>query len=496
MTSTDPGFFNTQGFMPHGMCILWRPEILWAHVISNGLITLAYFSIPITLLYVIIKRKDFHYKLVFTLFSAFIFACGTTHLMSIVTFWNPIYGWSAVFLIITAIVSIVTAFAIWFLIPSILKIPSVWQMQTLKNKYQTLLRSTSNGIFGVNTSGQVTFMNKAALNMLGFTKKEILNESFHAKAHYQHEDGSSYQEEDCPIFHSYSNRSMHTIDNEVFWHKTGKPLYVEYNVTPIYEQNNIVGAVIVFSDISERKASTEKLHEYSELLKKSNEELFDFAYIVSHDLKEPIRGLRNLTTFIIEDYKDKLDDDGKDLLKKMRTASEHMHTMIDSLLKYSRVCNLALAKQENDVNAIIKEKLEMLDSFIQEQGVTVTILKNLPSLVCDKNQIGEVFSNLIVNAAKYNDSKEKAINIDYEEKEDEFVFSVKDNGIGIKTQDQKKIFDIFRRLHDEDSYGGGTGAGLSITKKIIDRHNGTVWVESTEGKGSTFYFTISKTQPN
>ena len=134
----------------------------------------------------------------------------------------------------------------------------------------------------------------------------------------------------------------------------------------------------------------------------------------------------------------------------------------------------------------------MLETYLKENNATVTIETKLPKIICDQSRIGQVFQNLITNGIKYNDNTRKHIWINYKDTEDFHLFSVKDNGIGIAKEHYELIFKIFRRLHAKEEYGGGTGAGLTLTKKIIERHDGNIWIESKLGKGTTFYFSISK----
>jgi len=253
---------------------------------------------------------------------------------------------------------------------------------------------------------------------------------------------------------------------------------------------DIIGERI--GQVFERTLSHEKLEKYSKELKKSNEALNEFTYIASHDLKEPLRGISNFSTFLMEDYFEKLDDAGKQKLKTLQDLSKRMVSLIDNLLVYSRVGRVNLAIKKSDINEIVNEKLTFIDSFIKEKNAKIIILKKLPVVKCDEARIGEVFQNLITNAIKYNKQKDKKIEIDYTEDDEQYVFSVKDNGIGIPEDQQPEIFKIFKRLHGKNEYGGGTGAGMSIVKRIVERHGGEIWINSAVDIGTTFYFSIKK----
>jgi PAS domain S-box-containing protein len=260
-------------------------------------------------------------------------------------------------------------------------------------------------------------------------------------------------------------------------------------------------------DISKRKAAEAQIRFFADELQIrnaelecSNQELDDFAYIASHDLKEPLRGIHNYSSFLMEDYGDKLDAAGHAKLETIGRLAQRLEDLIDSLLKFSRVGRVDLAIQEADLNEVVAAVLDSLSITLQEQGIEIRIPKRLPTLRCDKVRIAEVFRNLISNAMKYNDKTDPWIEIGSNIMEPPLsglattgkrVFYVRDNGIGIREKHLDAVFRIFKRLHARDQFGGGTGAGLAIVKKIIERHEGRIWIESNYGEGSTFYFTLA-----
>lgn len=229
-----------------------------------------------------------------------------------------------------------------------------------------------------------------------------------------------------------------------------------------------------------------------EILSQSNKELDQFAYIASHDLKEPLRGISSYAQFLSEDYADKLDDDGVYKLKTLVKLSERMDKLISDLLHVSRLGRTDLKLVMVDMDRILKEDvLDNLEFSIQEKNIQIRIDRPLPQYECDPLWIKELWQNLISNAVKYNDKSDGWVEIGYKESENEdTVFYVKDNGIGIPEKHKEDIFNIFKRLHASDKFGGGSGAGLFIARKIVDRHNGRMWVESNMGEGTTVYFTL------
>ncbi len=230
-------------------------------------------------------------------------------------------------------------------------------------------------------------------------------------------------------------------------------------------------------------------------LERSNRELDDFAYVASHDLKAPLRGIHNYANFLQEDYAEKLDDDGKAKLQTLGKLAKRMEDIINDLLTFSRVGRTELSFADTDLNAVVADVVEANRVFLDEAGAKVDVVRPLPHLHCDQVRVRAVFHNLIVNGVKYNDNAEKRIAITWQEG-DEPVYSVADNGIGIAEKHQERVFGIFKRLHGADSkYGVGTGAGLAIVKKTIERHGGRIWLESEVGRGTTFHFTLGKAQP-
>lgn len=237
-------------------------------------------------------------------------------------------------------------------------------------------------------------------------------------------------------------------------------------------------------------------------LERSNNELDAFAYIASHDLKEPLRGIHNYSSFLIEDYADAINGEGISKLQTMMRLTQRMEDLIDSLLHFSRLGRVELSMQKTNLNELVNNVIDVLNISFKDVKINISIPRPLPSVQCDRVQINEVFTNLLTNAIKYNDKAEKWAEIgflDAQQSEQDLqegeqpiqtIFYVRDNGIGIREKYLDAIFRIFKRLHALNKYGGGTGAGLTIAKKIVERHGGRIWVESTYGEGSTFYFTL------
>ena len=243
-------------------------------------------------------------------------------------------------------------------------------------------------------------------------------------------------------------------------------------------------------DITDRKkAESERQHLITEL-KRSNSDLKQFAYVASHDLQEPLRAIVGFLQLLQSRYMNQLDEKGLHYIDRAVKAGNRMQGLINGLLTLSRVNTQELVPEKINLNELIQGINENLKSAYKKNHGQL-ICSELPNLDIDKNQILSLFQNLIVNALKYNENKTPIIEISYQDKGDVYCFSVKDNGIGIAPQFHERIFMIFQRLHTRDKYPG-TGIGLSLCKKIVERYGGRIWVESEKEKGSIFFFTLPK----
>lgn len=228
-------------------------------------------------------------------------------------------------------------------------------------------------------------------------------------------------------------------------------------------------------------------------LARSNSELDAFAYIASHDLKEPLRGIHNYATFLLEDYGEILQSDGADKLHTLVKLTTRMEALIESLLKFSRLSRQDLQMEPLDLNLLLQNVRELFAMNPQWQNCKIQIPRSLPMVMGDRLLIEEIFINLITNAFKYNENPEKSVEIDWltEQPKSPFVtIYVRDNGIGIREKHLESIFQIFKRLNSPNKYGGGTGAGLTIVRKIVERHKGNIQVQSNYGQGTTVSFTL------
>jgi signal transduction histidine kinase len=223
-------------------------------------------------------------------------------------------------------------------------------------------------------------------------------------------------------------------------------------------------------------------------LENVNQELKDFAYIASHDLKAPLRAIKTLADWISTDYADKLDQDGQEQLKLLRQRVDRMHNLIDGILQYSRVGRVREKITEIELNKLLPEIIDML---APPEHIKITVVSDLPVVKCEETRVTQVFQNLLSNAVKYMDKSEGLIQVECTEQGEFWKFSIADNGPGIEKQHWDRIFKIFQTLTPRDEFES-TGIGLTVVKKIIEMYGGKIWLESELGKGTTFFWTFPR----
>lgn len=249
--------------------------------------------------------------------------------------------------------------------------------------------------------------------------------------------------------------------------------------------------VLTFLNITGRKRLEAQRARMIQELESVNEELTNFAYVVSHDLKAPLRAIGSLADWIAADQQDRLDAEGQGHLSLLIQRVRRMDALIDGVLHYSRVGRIYAAAVEVDLNEVLHE---VIDSLAPPAHIAVRIAPGLPSIRTEKTAIRQVLQNLIANAIRYLDKPQGRIEIDCADQGESWRFSVADNGPGIEARHFERIFQLFQTLNPRDRVES-TGVGLSIVKKIVEQYGGLVWVESVPGQGSTFFFTLPKTIP-
>ncbi|KZN28590.1 hypothetical protein N480_10895 [Pseudoalteromonas luteoviolacea S2607] len=359
---------------------------------------------------------------------------------------------------------------------------------------ETIMDTVLDGLITIDMKGVIHSFNAAAEAIFGYRASEVIGRNVKMLM------PEPYQSEHDSYLSNYHNTGVNKvigIGREI----TGRrhngylfPMELGVNKMVVQGKTMFVGTV---RDISERKAAEAAIDSYIRKLQVSNSELDQFAYIASHDLKEPLRGLANNALFLEEDHGDSIGEEGVRRIQRIRFLCTRMEKLVDSLLYYSRLGRQDLAVENVDLNALIDNVIELTLPEETAQCVNLSIPKSLPHVTCDQPKVSELFRNLISNAVKYNKSATKEIEIGVKSCIEPInntletrVFYVKDNGQGIDSRFFEDIFRIFKRLNEEDDSVRGTGVGLTFVKKIIERHNGQIWVESELGRGSCFNFTL------
>jgi PAS domain S-box-containing protein len=357
---------------------------------------------------------------------------------------------------------------------------------------RNMFEITLDPLVTIDPNGKIMDANKATEITTGLSRKELTGTDF-----------SGYFSEPENAIKGYKQVFRDGIVRDYpleIRHVNGSITPVLYNAS-VYkdEYGEVIGVFAAARDITELKKAEEELKEYwenleeevrlrTEELAKSNADLKQFAYVASHDLREPLRMISSFLQLLERRYGDQLDEDAYEFINFAVDGAKRLDLMIMDLLEYSRVANKEIEFSKVDFEEVIQQTILNLEILIKENNAQITY-DSLPIIWGDEYQMVILLQNLIANAIKYRQEEPPKIHISTEKRGDKFVFSVKDNGIGIDSQHLERIFTIFQRLHTHDKYEG-TGIGLSIAQRVVHQHNGEMWVESEPEKGSTFYFTL------
>ncbi|MGF7117176.1 PAS domain S-box protein [Methanobacterium oryzae] len=348
--------------------------------------------------------------------------------------------------------------------------------------YRKLLRESFDA-WAIHSEGIILACNNSAAKILGGNLEDFIGKPVIDFVHPDYRQVVAKRN-----LRMYEERGSEPLFEQRFLKLDGNPIDVEVVATSLTYKGK-PAIQVVFRDITERKNAEKQLKETINELERSNMELRSFAYITSHDLQEPLRTMGSYAGLLKLRYKGKLDNDADDFLDYMVGGAARMQDMIQGLLDYSRVGTRGGEFKDFNAEEALNNALSNLHSAIEEFHAIITH-DPMPVIHADKMQISLVFQNLIGNALKFHrEGVQPIIHIAVQKEEDGYVFSVSDNGIGIEEQYIDRIFEVFKRLHAIGEYMGA-GIGLAIVKRIIERHGGRIWVESSFGKGSTFYFTI------
>ncbi len=499
-------------FMPHGFCFLWRPDVLWLHVVSDAIIALAYFCIPVALVHFARKRRDVPFRRVFWLFGAFILLCGTTHLLSIWVLWHPDYYVEGFVKAATAIASIGTAIMVVRLMPEALLFPSPAQLreanarlkeanQKLEGLYSesqergrvtlgAVVDNVMDGVLTLDENRRIESVNAAATAIFGYEPSELAGQDVRMLMAdtYKPEHETFYARTQAMNDAEVAGASLREAQAR---HKDGSVFPVQVAVSAFTVQGRRYYTSII-RDITKVKQNEENRQKLLNRLTESNTELERFAYVASHDMQEPLRMVLNFSQIIANDYADKLDDEGREYLKIVGDSALRMRDMVADLLDYARLGREGLRIAPVDMTLELAHVEENLGALIRDSAAEIKSGR-LPMVDGSAVQLMRVLQNLIANAIKYQPAgRQPVIRVAAAQEDGHWLFSVQDNGLGIEAAFIDEVFNPFRRLHNWDVIRG-TGLGLAVCRKIVENHGGRIWATSAPGAGSTFFFTLPTT---
>ena len=349
-------------------------------------------------------------------------------------------------------------------------------------KYSDLFENMSDALLIVDELGQMVDVNKAAEQLLGYTKEELKHITIPEIVHPDDKELSQSYLEKLHNQGYYSNYMGRII------RKDGQVRFLQVNSTAIYKNGKFAGSRDIARDITNIKNAQKKREQLVKELEAVNQELKDFAHIVSHDLKAPLRAISSLSIWLMEDYADVLNNTGVEKLQLLNNRVHRMHNFINGILEYSKIGRSERHQEVIDLNELV---LSTIESLSPPENFEIKIIDPLPKFYGHKTRLTQLFQNLLVNAIKYNDKAKGLVTIGCKEQEEYIHFFIADNGPGIPDGDQERVFQIFKTLQARDDIES-TGIGLTIVKRIVNLYQGTININSTPGQGACFNFSLKK----
>jgi PAS domain S-box-containing protein len=360
------------------------------------------------------------------------------------------------------------------------------QLRLSQKMFEGILAIASDAVVSVNEEQRIVFFNAGAEQIFGYSRGEALGEPLEILI------PEAFRATHAQLVHGFGAsevpaRRMGERGQITGLRKSGEIFPADASISKLDVGGKRIYTAVL-RDATERRQTEAALSSQAEELARSNAELEQFAYVASHDLQEPLRMVASYTQLLARRYRGQLDSDADEFIGYAVDGVTRMQGLINDLLAYSRVGTRGGTFQDTDLGEVVRRVLETLAPAIEESGATVTC-DELPTVVGDAVQMGQLFQNLLANALKFQGEERPYVHVSAVRNPGEWLISVRDNGIGIAPEFVDRIWVIFQRLHSRDEYPG-TGIGLAICKKIVERHGGQIWVETAPGEGSIFRFTI------
>ncbi|MCA9057146.1 MAG: PAS domain S-box protein [Planctomycetaceae bacterium] len=359
-------------------------------------------------------------------------------------------------------------------------------------RFRGIFNQTFQFIGLLSPDGIVLDANRAALNAAGLEAEDVIGKKFWETVYWTHDPDLQAR-----LKLAVQRAAAGKFDRFEAHHLApdGSVIQVDFSLKPALDDHgNVVYLIPEGRDVTMLKMAEADLTARTEELQRSNQELEQFAYVASHDLQEPLRAIIGYCQLLELDYTERLDEEGRDIVTRIVAGGKRMHQLISDLLEYSRVHRKGRPLEPTELNLVTEEATTLLSGTIREAGAKLQI-ENLPTVMGDRVQLMQLMQNLIGNALKYRADRVPEIRISAEDDDTHWRIRVQDNGIGIDPEYFEQVFVIFKRLHTREEYPG-TGIGLAVCKRIVERHGGRIWVESSPGQGATFVFTLQKVDGN
>ncbi len=517
MTQLVRSLFDESGFVPRWLCGNWSSELGWTHIASDLAIWSAYTIIPAVLIFLILRRRDIPFPRIFWLFAAFIFACGTVHLVDAIIYWHPIYRFQAFVKVVVASISWVSLVAAVRILPRAMTLPGIAKLNAeLRAEIQqrreseqmaaaslarlaAIVETAAEAIFGLDRDGKCSFCNPACVRMLGYNSaEELLGQDMHQMIHHTQRDGQEYPHDRCRIRETLSRREGVHVDNEVFWRKDGVPIPVEYWSYPIVRQDGEVdGTVVTFLDITGRRQVEDELRQAKDTAERANRIRGEFLANVSHELRTPMNAIIGMTQLALEEP---LTPEVRGFIETANESAHSLLTLLNDILDFSKLESgkFRVEQEPFALRETVDETVRTLSNQAFEKGLELMyeVSPDCPdTLIGDAVRLRQVLTNLIGNALKFTEQGEVVLQVKQVRRwpgQSQLSFSVRDTGIGISREDQQRILEPFTQVDSSSTRRyTGTGLGLAISSELLRLMGARLSVESELGRGSLFSFQVS-----